>query len=79
MNEFINSVRFLKSINFDINQLPIEQYRDYGGIELIKQGYNMYKTGKDNIPVITECGYEVLKECVKKGLDLNKFSKSNHF
>ncbi|EAU1378307.1 hypothetical protein DXO09_24280 [Salmonella enterica] len=29
--------------------------------------------------MITECGYEVLKECVKKGLDLNKFSKSNHF
>lgn len=43
MNEFINSVRFLKSINFDINQLPIEQYKEYGGIELIKQGYDMYK------------------------------------
>jgi hypothetical protein len=46
MNEFINSVRFLKSINFDINQLPIEQYKEYGGIELIKQGYNMYKLVK---------------------------------
>lgn len=79
MNEFINSVRFLKSINFDINQLPIEQYRDYGGIELINQGYDMYKTGKDYVPVITKCGYEVLKECVKKGLDLNKFNKKNHF
>lgn len=79
MNEFINSVRFLKSINFDINQLPIEQYREYGGIELIEQGYDMYKIGEDNVPVITECGYEVLKECVKKGLDLNKFNKKNHF
>ncbi|ECI9646347.1 hypothetical protein ABN184_26870 [Klebsiella pneumoniae] len=79
MNEFINSVRFLKSINFDINQLPIEQYKEYGGIELIKQGYDMYKLGEDNIPVITECGYGVLKECIKKGLDLNKFNKKNHF
>jgi hypothetical protein len=79
MNEFINSVRFLKSINFDINQLPIEQYREYGGIELIKQGYDMYKLGEDNIPVITECGYGVLKKCIKKGLDLNKFNKKNHF
>lgn len=79
MNEFINSVRFLKSINFDINQLPIEQYREYGGIELIEQGYNMYKIGEDNVPVITECGYGVLKKCIEKGLDLNKFNHINHF
>ncbi|EGO3727480.1 hypothetical protein IS744_004474 [Escherichia coli] len=79
MNEFINTVRFLKSINFDINQLPIEQYREYGGIELIEQGYDMYKIGEDNVPVITECGYGVLKECIEKGLDLNKFNKRNHF
>ena len=79
MNEFINSVRFLKSINFDINQLPIEQYREYGGIELIEQGYDMYKIGEDNVPVITECGYGVLKECIKQGLDLNKFNVDNHF
>mgnify|MGYP003587379103 FL=1 len=79
MNEFINSVRFLKSINFDINQLPIEQYKENGDIELNKQGYDMYKLGEDNIPVITECGYGVLKECIKKGLDLNKFNKKNHF
>lgn len=79
MNEFINSVRFLKSINFDINQLPIEQYREYGGIELIEQGYDMYKIGEDNVPVITECGYGVLKKCIEKGLDLNKFNHINHF
>ena len=79
MNEFINSVRFLKSINFDINQLPIEQYKEYGGIELIKQGYDMYKLGENNIPVITECGYGVLKECIKKGLDLKKNYRISNF
>lgn len=78
-DEAIKAIRFLKNINYDINKLPIDQYEEVVAIELIKQGYDMYKTGRHNIPVITECGYGVLKECIKKGLDLNKFNKKNHF
>ena len=78
-DEAIKAIRFLKNINYDINKLPIDQYEEVVAIELIKQGYDMYKTGRHNIPVITECGYGVLKECIKQGLDLNKFNVDNHF
>ncbi|HCI6096053.1 TPA: hypothetical protein NPO17_004788 [Klebsiella pneumoniae] len=77
--EAIKAIRFLKNINYDINKLPIEQYRANVAIELIKQGYDMYKIGKYNIPVITECGSGVLEECIKQGLDLNRFNVENHF
>ncbi|EHA4821066.1 hypothetical protein JK271_004343 [Escherichia coli] len=77
--EAIKAIRFLKSINYDINKLPIEQYREDVAIELIKQGYDMYKIRKDNVPVITECSYGVFKECIKNGLDLNRFNEANHF
>ncbi|WP_163375327.1 hypothetical protein, partial [Enterobacter hormaechei] len=78
-DEAIKAIRFLKNINYDINKLPIDQYEEVVAIELIKQGYDMYKTGRHNIPVITECGYGVLEECIEKGLDLNKFNHINHF
>lgn len=39
----------------------------------------MYKIGKYNIPVITERGSGVLEECIKQGLDLNRFNVDNHF
>lgn len=77
--EAIKAIRFLKNINYDINNLPIEQYRANVAIELIKQGYDMYKIAEYNIPVITECGSDVLEECIKQGLDLNKFNVENHF
>lgn len=77
--EAIKAIRFLKNINYDINKLPIETYREVVAIELIKQGYDMYKIGKYNIPVITERGSGVLEECIKQGLDLNRFNVDNHF
>ncbi|ECK6188094.1 hypothetical protein JML22_004246 [Salmonella enterica] len=77
--EAIKAIKFLKNINYDINNLPIEQYRANVAIELIRQGYDMYKIAEYDIPVITECGSGVLEECIKQGLDLNKFNVENHF
>ncbi|EKO8832005.1 hypothetical protein P1N30_004308 [Salmonella enterica] len=79
--EIEKAVRFFKSIGYDINKFPIDKefYRSDLGVELIKNGYDMYKIGSDNIPVIAKCSYDVLKECVNMGLDLTRFNKDNHF
>ncbi|HGB3840567.1 TPA: hypothetical protein ACIVEA_004403, partial [Salmonella enterica subsp. enterica serovar Sandiego] len=49
------------------------------GVELIKQGYDMYKLRQNNKPVIADCDLKVIKECFNQGLDMSKFSKENHF
>ncbi|EAS0610668.1 hypothetical protein NL187_004540 [Salmonella enterica] len=79
--EIVKAVGFFKTIGYDINKFPIGKdfYRSDLGVELIKNGYDMYKIGSDNIPVIAKCSYDVLKECVNMGLDLTKFNKDNHF
>ncbi|EAP6588074.1 hypothetical protein EJN33_22395 [Salmonella enterica] len=79
--EIEKAVRFFKSIGYDINKFPIDKefYRSDLGVELIKNGYDMYKIGSNNIPVIAKCSYDVLKECVNMGLDLTRFNKYNHF
>ncbi|EHR6224290.1 hypothetical protein KUP08_004751 [Salmonella enterica] len=79
--EIEKAVGFFKSIGYDINKFPIDKvcYRSDFAVELIKNGYDMYKVKDDNTPVIAECSYDVLKECIKQGLDLNKFNEDNHF
>lgn len=77
--ESIEGIKFIKNIGYDISNFNIYICDPAIGVELIKQGYDMYKFTDDNTPVITECGYGVLKECVKQGLDLNKFNVENHF
>ncbi|ECK6188095.1 hypothetical protein JML22_004247 [Salmonella enterica] len=79
--EIEKAVGFFKSIGYDINKFPIDKvcYRSDFAVELIKNGYDMYKVKDDNTPVIAECSYDVLKECIKQGLDMSKFSKENHF
>ena len=50
-----NTIKFLKVIGFDINTLNIEVGTIESGIALIKNGYNLYKTGSAWIPSIAKC------------------------
>ncbi|EEA2910903.1 hypothetical protein DIE70_22945 [Salmonella enterica subsp. enterica serovar Senftenberg] len=49
-----NTIKFLKVIGFDINTLNIEVGTIESGIALIKNGYNLYKTGSAWIPSIAK-------------------------
>ncbi|EBV0848856.1 hypothetical protein DNU42_22820 [Salmonella enterica subsp. enterica serovar Newport] len=79
--EIVKAVRFFKTIGYDINKFPIDKgsFHSVFEIELIKNGYDMYKVGGDNIPVIAKCNDAVLEECINRGLDLTRFNKDNHF
>ncbi|HHJ4459548.1 hypothetical protein NUG39_26855 (plasmid) [Citrobacter youngae] len=81
--ESMKIIKFLNDINYDLNKtFQIEHFDAIDGrlsVELIKNGYDMYKVGRNKVPDITKCGYKVLEECLKRGLDLNKFDKENHF
>ncbi|EES5635798.1 hypothetical protein EZQ91_004551 [Escherichia coli] len=74
-----NTIKFLKVIGFDINTLNIEVGTIESGIALIKNGYNLYKTGSAWIPSIAKCELPVINEALNRGLDITKFSYKNHF
>lgn len=77
--ESIEGIKFLKTIGYDISNINIFTCSPDIGVELIKQGYDMYKLRQNNKPVITDCDLKVIKECINQGLDMSKFSKENHF
>ncbi|HIA1305699.1 TPA: hypothetical protein ACWO8J_004864 [Salmonella enterica subsp. enterica serovar Muenchen] len=77
--ESVEGIKFLKNIGYDISKINIFTCSPDIGVELIKQGYDMYKLRQDNQPVIADCDLKVLEECVNQGLDMSKFSKENHF
>lgn len=77
--ESIEGIKFLKTIGYDISNINIFTCSPDIGVELIKQGYDMYKLRQDNKPVIADCDLKVIKECFNQGLDMSKFSKENHF
>ncbi|HAJ5207619.1 TPA: hypothetical protein HLZ20_22535 [Escherichia coli] len=77
--ESIEGIKFLKTIGYDISNINILTCSPDIGVELIKQGYDMYKLRQDNKPVIADCDLKVIKECFNQGLDMSKFSKENHF
>ncbi|EKB9320323.1 hypothetical protein Q8B17_004545 [Salmonella enterica] len=77
--ESIEGIKFLKTIGYDISNINIFTCSPDIGVELIKQGYDMYKLRQNNKPVIAGCDLKVIKECINQGLDMSKFSKENHF
>lgn len=77
--ESVEGIRFLKTIGYDISNINIFTCSPDIGVELIKQGYDMYKLRSNNKPVIADCDLKVIKECFNQGLDMSKFSKENHF
>lgn len=77
--ESIEGIKFLKTIGYDISNINIFTCSPDIGVELIKQGYDMYKLRQNNKPVIADCDLKVIKECINQGLDMSKFSKENHF
>ncbi|EAB4588516.1 hypothetical protein [Raoultella planticola] len=77
--ESIEGIKFLKTIGYDISNINIFTCSPDIGVELIKQGYDMYKLRQNNKPVIADCDLKVIKECFNQGLDMSKFSKENHF
>ena len=77
--ESIEGIKFLKTIGYDISNINIFTCSPDIGVELIKQGYDMYKLRQDNKPVIADCDLKVIKECFNQGLDMSKFSKESHF
>lgn len=77
--ESVEGIRFLKTIGYDISNINIFTCSPDIGVELIKQGYDMYKLRSNNKPVIADCDLKVIKECLNQGLDMSKFTKENHF
>lgn len=77
--ESVEGIKFLKNIGYDISKINIFTCSPDIGVELIKQGYDMYKLRSNNKPVIADCDLKVIKECLNQGLDMSKFTKENHF
>lgn len=81
--ESIEGIKFIKNIGYDISKFNIYICDPAIGVELIKQGYDMYQlrgnTTENKEPVIARCDISIIKECLNQGLDMSKFNKENHF
>ncbi|ELP2475817.1 hypothetical protein R1T99_004309 [Salmonella enterica] len=81
--ESIEGIKFIKNIGYDISKFNIYICDPAIGVELIKQGYDMYQlrgnTAENKEPMIARCDISIIKECLNQGLDMSKFNKENHF
>lgn len=81
--EGIEAIRFLKGIGYDIRNLikdtTFPSFHDPVNIELIRQGFDMYKYDINDIPYVASLGEDALLEMIHRGLDMSRFSQCGHF